>query len=73
MNDLVKGIILTNFINRTSRVCRLWRRVSADKRLWHTADLATGRIKPRHRNEKKLLWLLENRLSNVDDLTLGKN
>ncbi|ROT78713.1 hypothetical protein C7M84_002587, partial [Penaeus vannamei] len=46
-----------------SRVCRLWRKVATNNRLWHTVDLATGRIKPRYRNERKLLWILENRLS----------
>ncbi|KAK8752564.1 hypothetical protein OTU49_006237, partial [Cherax quadricarinatus] len=56
---------------RTSRVCRLWRNVSTDKRLWHIAELTTGRIKPRYRNEKKLLWLLENRLTEVSDLNLS--
>ncbi|CAL4089479.1 unnamed protein product, partial [Meganyctiphanes norvegica] len=55
---------------RTSRVCRLWRQAATDFRLWHTVDLATGRIKPRNRNERKLLWILENRLPQVVDLNL---
>ena len=55
-----------------SRVCRLWREVAVEPSLWHTADLATGRIKPKFRNEKKLLWLLEHRLRKVRDLNLSK-
>lgn len=55
---------------RTSRVCRLWREASTDYKLWHTVDLATGRIKPKNRNERRLLWILENRLPRVVDLNL---
>nr|XP_027208567.1 F-box/LRR-repeat protein 6-like [Penaeus vannamei] len=63
--------LFTQTANRASRVCRLWRKVATNNRLWHTVDLATGRIKPRYRNERKLLWILENRLSEVRDLNLG--
>ncbi|KAI9564650.1 hypothetical protein GHT06_008391 [Daphnia sinensis] len=56
---------------RLSRVCRLWWKVSTGPLLWHTVDLATGRVKEKHRTEGKLLWLLRNRLSRVQDLALG--
>ena len=56
-----------------ARVCRLWRQATVDEYLWHTADLATGRVKPKYRNERKLLWLLEHRLRKVKDLNLSKN
>lgn len=58
-------------IHRLSRVCRLWWKVSTGPLLWHTVDLATGRVKEKHRTERKLFWLLQNRLSRVQDLALG--
>lgn len=58
-------------IFRLSRVCRLWWQVSTGPLLWHTVDLATGRVKEKHRTERKLFWLLQNRLSRVQDLALG--
>lgn len=54
-----------------SRVCRLWWQVSYGPLLWHTVDLATGRVKEKHRTERKLFWLLQNRLTKVQDLALG--
>jgi hypothetical protein len=58
--------------NRLSHVCRLWWEVSTDPLLWHTVDLATGRVNEKYRTERKLVWLLQNRLSRVQDLALGK-
>lgn len=58
--------------NRLSRVCRLWWEVSTDPLLWHTVDLATGRVNEKYRTERKLFWLLQNRLSRVQDLALGE-
>lgn len=69
------GFLLTfgSYVIRLSRVCRLWWKVSTGPLLWHTVDLATGRVKEKHRTERKLFWLLQNRLSRVQDLALGKH
>ena len=56
---------------RLSRVCSLWWRVSTTAGLWHTVDLATGRVKEKFRTERHLFWLLEHRLGRVQDLALG--
>ena len=64
---------MITFQFRLSRVCRLWWRVSSCPLLWHTVDLATGRVKEKHRTERKLFWLLEYRLPRVQDLALGKS
>lgn len=58
--------------NRLSRVCRLWWEVSTGPLLWHTVDLTTGRVKEAYRSERQLVWLLQNRLSRVQDLALGE-
>lgn len=57
---------------RLSRVCRQWRAAALAPHLWHTVDLATGRIPDRRRHERLLLWLIQNRLSETEQLSLGE-
>ena len=58
---------------RLSRVSRLWWQVSTNSALWHTLDLGPGRVNEKHKTERMLFWMLENRLSRVQDLALGSN
>ncbi|XP_047737196.1 serine-rich adhesin for platelets [Hyalella azteca] len=56
---------------RLSRVCRLWHSASLNPALWRTADLSVPRVKPRHRTEAKLCWLLTDRLHSTQHLNLS--
>lgn len=50
------------------QVCSLWRRVSLDRKLWHTLDLATW---TKDRTELNLKWIIQNHLHGCKDLNLG--
>jgi len=60
-----------NKFYRLSRVSRLWWQVSTTPQLWHTLDLGPSRVNEKHKTERMLFWLLENRLSHAQDLALG--
>ena len=57
---------------RLSRVCRLWRDAAFSPHLWRSVDLGSY-TKEKHRTEKRLLWLLEHRLTHARELSLGKD
>ncbi|KAK2703974.1 uncharacterized protein LOC136041352 [Artemia franciscana] len=56
---------------RLSKVCRSWKHVASSPELWHTIDLSSNWVKERHRTERKLVWLLQHRLTGATDLNLG--
>ena len=49
----------------------MWWQVSTTPQLWHTLDLGPSRVNEKHKTERMLFWLLENRLSHAQDLALG--
>lgn len=51
------------------QVCTLWRRVSLDRKLWHTLDLATW---TKDRSELNLKYIIQNHLHGCKDLNLGE-
>ncbi|XP_043198131.1 F-box/LRR-repeat protein 6-like [Amphibalanus amphitrite] len=55
---------------RLSFVCRLWRDAAFSPHLWRSVDLG-DHTKESRRTEKKLMWLLENRLTHARDLSLA--
>ncbi|XP_028133036.2 F-box/LRR-repeat protein 6 [Diabrotica virgifera virgifera] len=53
-----------------SKVCKLWRDVSVESKLWHKADL--NFVKERFRTDLRLHWLILNRLMDCQDLNMGE-
>ncbi|KAG8230926.1 hypothetical protein J437_LFUL002958 [Ladona fulva] len=53
-------------------VCRLWRDVALTPKLWHSIDLSSLWVGERARSDQhRLHWLVENRLSRTQELSLG--
>lgn len=60
------------FLVRVSQVCRLWKDVALTPDLWYNIDLSNRWVsKNPIINDYNLSWLLEHRLSKVQDLNLG--
>ncbi|XP_053689969.1 F-box/LRR-repeat protein 6 [Sabethes cyaneus] len=55
---------------RFGRVCSAWHRASLVPSLWRTVDLGNW-TKERFKTELKLKWLIDNRLRNSTDVSLG--
>ncbi|XP_058457887.1 F-box/LRR-repeat protein 6 [Malaya genurostris] len=55
---------------RFGKVCSAWHRASQVSSLWRTVDLGTW-TKERFKTELKLKWLIDNRLRNSTDVSLG--
>jgi hypothetical protein len=55
-----------------SQVCRLWRDVALSPSLWYNIDLASPCIKDKYKTSETVRWLCENRLTNVQELNVGK-
>lgn len=60
------------FLVRTSRVSRLWRKVSSNPEMWTHVDLSSPRVKHVYRTERNLLYFLEHRFFHAKHLNLGK-
>ena len=56
---------------RLSFVCRLWRDAALSPHLWRSVDLGSY-TKENRRTEKRLMWLLEHRLTHAQELSLGE-
>lgn len=59
------------FLSRIGRVCKLWHSVSCRQELWKNVDLAQYTTE-KCKTDYKLVWLLENRLSQCQNLNIGK-
>ncbi|XP_050296508.1 F-box/LRR-repeat protein 6 [Anthonomus grandis grandis] len=55
---------------RLCKVCRLWRDVSLKPSLWKKADL--NYVKEKNRTDLRLHWLILNRLTECEDLSMGE-
>jgi hypothetical protein len=55
---------------KIGKVCRLWRDVSLDKRLWHTLDL--NHFKERNKTEERLKWFIGARMTDCKDVNISK-
>lgn len=62
---------MSNFNYRWGRVCKLWHVVSCRPELWKSVDLAQYTTE-KCKTDYKLVWLLENRLSQCQSLNIGK-
>ncbi|CAH0722501.1 unnamed protein product, partial [Brenthis ino] len=58
-------------IVRLSRVCKLWHSVSCRPELWKNVDLAQYTVE-KCKTDYKLVWLLENRLSQCQSLNIAQ-
>ncbi|XP_072936111.1 uncharacterized protein Fbl6 isoform X2 [Epargyreus clarus] len=56
---------------RLGRVCKLWHTVSCRSELWRNVDLAQYTIE-KCKTDYKLVWLLENRLSQCQSLNIAQ-
>ncbi|KAF7286700.1 F-box and leucine-rich repeat protein 6 [Rhynchophorus ferrugineus] len=55
---------------RLCKVCRLWRDISLKSSLWKKADL--NYVKEKNRTDLRLHWLILNRLTECEDLSMGE-
>lgn len=52
-----------------SKVCKIWRDVSLDPKLWESVDLSNC-VKERYKTDVRLHWFIHNRLATCQDLNL---
>lgn len=65
----ILSVFYLNF--RLGKVCKLWHSVSCKSHLWKNVDLAQYTVE-KCKTDYKLVWLLENRLSQCQILNIGK-
>ncbi|CAG9772902.1 unnamed protein product [Ceutorhynchus assimilis] len=55
---------------RLCKVCKLWRDISVKPSLWKKADL--NYVKEKNRTDLRLHWLILNRLTECEDISMGE-